>query len=242
MKIEDAIDDMRLASDAGQLFFIYSKAVNTFGYDQVLLALLSDHPRLQQSAQHGILSSYPEDWVAYYLSQGYDEIDPVRKEAKRQIAPFTWKQLQLKKGLTVKQLLLFEEAADAQLYGGLGMPLHGPEGTSAGIGLASSSKGVACDQQSLWSIYNLSVQFYANYWRLNETTVSRMRRINLTSRENEVLQWLATGLTKAEIADKLTISHHTVDYHTRRLLDKFRARSVTAAVHFATAQGYIKLG
>jgi DNA-binding CsgD family transcriptional regulator len=241
MKLDDAIDHMRQAEEVGQLFLSYSKAVEVYGYDRVLLALLSDHPRLHQSAQHGILSSYPENWVAYYLSQGYDKVDPVRIEAKRQISPFTWKQLQNSTGLTRRQQLLFEEAADAQLYDGLGMPLHGPQGTNAGIGLARSSKGTACDQQSLWAIYNLSVQFYANYWRLNETNASQTKRIILTQREDEILHWLATGSTKSEIGDILSISQHTVDYHTRRLLRKFRARSVTAVVHFATAQGYIKL-
>jgi DNA-binding CsgD family transcriptional regulator len=241
MKIDDAIYDMGRAVDTGELFLSYSKAVEAFGYDRVLLALLSDHPRLQQSAQHGILSSYPEDWVAYYLSQGYDAIDPVREEVGRQLAPFTWKQLQSTKALTQRQCLLFAEAEDARLYHGLGMPLYGPDGTNAGIGLASSTEAT-CDQRALWALYNLSIQFYANYWRLNEKPALHTRRITLTPRENEVLQWLASGSTKAEIADKLTISYHTVDYHTRRLLYKFNTRSVAAAVHFATAQGYIKLG
>jgi DNA-binding CsgD family transcriptional regulator len=239
MRLEDAIENMLQAGEVNQLFPTYSKAVEAIGYDRVLLALLSDHPKLQQSAQHGILSSYPEDWVTYYLSQGYGEIDPVRIEAQRQISPFTWKQLQNSNGLTRRQHLLFEEAVDAQLYHGLGIPLHGPEGTSAGIGVASSSKGVVCDQQSLWILYNLSVQFYANYWRLNEKRVAAASRINLTPREKEVLRWLAAGSTKVEIADKLKIFYHTVDYHTRRLLGKFNAWSVTAVVHFATAHGYI---
>jgi DNA-binding CsgD family transcriptional regulator len=241
MKTEDVIDDMRRAGDVDQLFLSYSQAVEQFGYDRVLLALLSDHPRLQQPAQHGIVSSYPDDWVDYYLAQDYDKIDPVRLEIKKQISPFTWKRLQKDEQMTARQQLLFAEAADANLYDGLGMPLHGPEGTNAGIGLASSSKGVVCDLQVLWTIHNLSLQFYANYWRLNEKCSSRSNRITLTSRENEVLQWLAVGSTKAEISDKLNISYHTVDYHTRRILYKFKTSSVTAAVHFATAQGYIKL-
>jgi DNA-binding CsgD family transcriptional regulator len=241
MKLENVIEDMHQAGDVEQLFSSYSQAVEEFGYDRVLLALISDHPRLQQAAQHGILSSYPDDWVEYYLSQDYDKIDPVRLEISRQITPFTWKQLQDREDISARQRLLFTEAADAHLYDGLGMPLHGPEGTNAGIGLASSSRGVTCDQQTLWAIYNLSVQFYANYWRLNEKRSSRSNRITLTSRENEILCWLATGSTKVEIADKLRISYHTVDYHTRRILYKFKAKSVTAAVHFATAQGYVTL-
>jgi DNA-binding CsgD family transcriptional regulator len=119
------------------------------------------------------------------------------------------------------------------------MPLYGPEGAIAGIGLASSSKGVDCSQQNLWVIYNLSVQFYANYWRLNEKQDMKKIPTKITPREKEILQWLAAGSTKSEVADILKISYHTVDYHSRQILLKFKARSITAAVHFATAQGYL---
>ncbi|MES9944008.1 MAG: LuxR family transcriptional regulator [Candidatus Thiodiazotropha sp.] len=241
MKIEDVIDDMQNAAGVGRLFDAYSRAVESYGYDRVLLALLSDHPRLHQSAQHGVLSSYPEDWVEYYLSQGYDEDDPVRMEVKRGLYPFSWKQLLARQVLSKRQQVLFEEAADAHLHDGLGIPLHGPGGTTAGIGVASSCKGVPFDTQALWAIHNLSIQFYACYWRLNEKPSSQTRRIKLTPREAEILRWLASGLTKSEVADRLIISYHTVDFHTRSILQKFKTGSITAAVHFATAQGYIAL-
>ncbi|MES9991848.1 MAG: LuxR family transcriptional regulator [Candidatus Thiodiazotropha sp.] len=241
MKIEDAIDDMQNAAGVERLFDVYSRAAESYGYDRVLMALLSDHPRLQQSAQHGVLSSYPEEWVEYYLSQGYDEDDPVKIEIQRGVSPFSWNQLLQQKGLSKRQRVLFDEAAAAHLHDGLGIPLHGPGGASAGIGLASSCKGVSFDPRALWAIHNLSVQFYACYWHLNEKPSSRSSRVTLTPRESEVLKWLASGLTKSEVADRLIISYHTVDFHTRSILRKFKTGSITAAVHFATAQGYIKL-
>jgi hypothetical protein len=59
MNLEDAIYDMGQFDDAEQHFFSYTKSVEVFGYGRVQLALLSNQPRLQQSAQYGILSSYP---------------------------------------------------------------------------------------------------------------------------------------------------------------------------------------
>ncbi|MBT3047128.1 MAG: LuxR family transcriptional regulator [gamma proteobacterium symbiont of Ctena orbiculata] len=241
MKIEDAIDDLQQAADVERLFQIYTRTVEAYGYDRVLLALISDHPRLQQSAQHGILSSYPGAWVEYYLSQGYDKDDPVRLEAERGISPFSWNQLRERRELTKRQRVLFDEADEAHLHNGLGIPLHGPGGTNAGIGLASSSGGLSTDSPTLWTIYNLSSQFYACYWKINEKPSSRPPRVVLTPRETEILRWLASGLTKSEVADRLIISYHTVDFHTRSILQKFKTGSITAAVHFATAQGYIAL-
>jgi DNA-binding CsgD family transcriptional regulator len=243
VKLEEAIDGMQQATDAQELFRVFTQTVGEYGYDRVTMALLSDHPRFRQSAQFGVLSSYPEDWVEYYLEQAFDKIDPLIEEAKKVISPFTWKQILAREELTKRQRLMFHEAsADAHLHEGVGIPLHGPEGTVAGIGVATSCKGMEIHQEVVWAMHNLSLQFYACYWRLNEKPSSRTNRISLTPREIEILQWLAVGLTKAEIADRLRISYHTVDYHVRRLLTKFNTSSITAAVHFATAKRYITLG
>ena len=43
----------------------------------------------------------------------------------------------------------------------------------------------------------------------------------LTSRENEVLQYLLTGCSKKEIAYKLHISEHTVKAHIEKIYKKF---------------------
>ena len=53
---------------------------------------------------------------------------------------------------------------------------------------------------------------------------------NLTDREKEVLELLAQGLIKKQIADKLDISVHTVTTHIRRVYDKLHVTTNTAAV------------
>ncbi|MET0029109.1 MAG: LuxR family transcriptional regulator [Candidatus Thiodiazotropha sp.] len=241
MNLEDAIEGMHQARHVDQLFHCYQAAVECFGYDRVLLALISDHPRLHLKAQHGVLSSYPDAWVSHYLSQGYDRIDPVRIEVCKRIAPFSWRQLQDTLTLSPRQKRLFREAGEVDLHHGLGVPLRGPDGATAGVGLASSSRKPAQDSLSLWQIHNLSMQFYAAFWRLFEQSEPPREALSLSPREAEILKLLALGLTKADVSDRLRISYHTVDFHTRRLLEKFNTRSITAAVHFATAWGVIAL-
>ena len=61
----------------------------------------------------------------------------------------------------------------------------------------------------------------------------------LTSREEDVLRYLVKGLIKKEIAEKLTISQHTVDMHLRSVYRKLHVRSQTEAVSKALRQGIV---
>lgn len=62
-----------------------------------------------------------------------------------------------------------------------------------------------------------------------------------TSRELEVLQLLAQGLTNRAIANTLEISEHTVKFHVNAILTKLDAQSRTEAVVTATKLGFIIL-
>jgi two-component system, NarL family, nitrate/nitrite response regulator NarL len=65
--------------------------------------------------------------------------------------------------------------------------------------------------------------------------------IELTPRESEVLTHLAEGLTNKAIAQRLTISNHTVKFHVNAILSKLNAQSRTEAVVKATRLGLLLL-
>jgi DNA-binding NarL/FixJ family response regulator len=53
----------------------------------------------------------------------------------------------------------------------------------------------------------------------------------LSSRENEVLQWLSKGLLYKEIADKLSISIATVRQHIHKIYEKLHVQNRTEALN-----------
>lgn len=63
---------------------------------------------------------------------------------------------------------------------------------------------------------------------------------DLTPREQEVLAMLAEGKTNEEIADTLTISHHTVARHRENLMSKLGLHSRSDLVRYAIRKGLIK--
>ena len=55
----------------------------------------------------------------------------------------------------------------------------------------------------------------------------------LTSRETEVLKYLAEGNSNKEVAARLGVSPRTIDAHRARIMDKLHVRTLSDLVHFA---------
>jgi DNA-binding NarL/FixJ family response regulator len=62
----------------------------------------------------------------------------------------------------------------------------------------------------------------------------------LTRREKEILAEAASGLTTAQIADKLFISPHTVESHRKNLIEKFKTANLSSAITLAIEYGVIR--
>ena len=73
------------------------------------------------------------------------------------------------------------------------------------------------------------------------TLAEHTPRIALTPRETEVISLMSTGLTNAQIADRIGRTEETVKVHVKNILQKLDARDRTAAVTIAARRGFIRL-
>ncbi len=63
--------------------------------------------------------------------------------------------------------------------------------------------------------------------------------VNLSPRENSILEYAAQGLDNKEIGQKLYISHHTVKAHMASVMRKLDANNRTNAIYIAMKQHII---
>jgi two-component system response regulator NreC len=61
----------------------------------------------------------------------------------------------------------------------------------------------------------------------------------LSEREREVMRLIARGLRTREIAEKLSVSHKTVEKHRTNLMRKLGLRTAAAVAAYAISNGYL---
>ncbi len=76
----------------------------------------------------------------------------------------------------------------------------------------------------------MSPMIAASVVKLLANLTKPMTPVSLSPREREMLALIVEGLTAKEIADRLSVSIHTIDTHTRHLFKKLEVRSRAAAV------------
>ena len=72
-----------------------------------------------------------------------------------------------------------------------------------------------------------------------KSVIKKLHNVQLTSREKDVLELIAQEFTTNEIAEKLFISHHTVESHRKNLISKLQVRGVSGLVKYAIQSGLV---
>jgi FixJ family two-component response regulator len=65
---------------------------------------------------------------------------------------------------------------------------------------------------------------------------------SLTSRENEILTYIITGMLNKQIGYKLNIGEHTVKVHRHSICEKLRVKSVPEIIRIADKAGIVPFG
>jgi LuxR family quorum-sensing system transcriptional regulator SolR len=214
----------------GQLFL---SALEKEGFENFAIAEVAAF-KLKRMA----LSHFPNGFLAYYHEQNYDRIDPIITAGLRTARPFCWKDA-LPRTMSQKQKAFIAECRELGVHSGITMPFHGPGGR---VDLVSVSQRrlKPTNRKRLSLIYAISAQVWQRSLTFEEGPAAAFPTgIELSPRELECLAWVREGVSYHDIADRLGISHRTVEFHMSNVLRKLDARDKTAAVVCAMRLGLL---
>ncbi|SLN45856.1 Transcriptional activator protein LasR [Roseovarius albus] len=183
-------------------------------------------------------TTYPDRWKNHYMEHGLHLQDPTLEKAARSIAPVDWGRLERSANFQS----VFSQAYDFGLPDtGVTIPVRGPFGE---VGLFSVSAPLPTDGwQKLRTQIIGNLQSSAVYLHdavmTSETVMKSLRFPHLSSREKEILQWVAAGKSQQDIGDILSISLRTVEVHLRSTREKLFALTTAQAVGRGISLGLI---
>jgi two-component system, NarL family, nitrate/nitrite response regulator NarL len=94
-------------------------------------------------------------------------------------------------------------------------------------------------EEAIAAILSGKMYFSADINNTKAEPVSEDKVPTLTRREKEILQLIAEGLTTNQIADKIFVSHYTVETHRKNLLSKFEVGNSALLIKTAVQFGLL---
>ncbi len=183
-----------------------------------------------------MLSNYPLAWQTRYASQGYLVTDPTVAHGRHSQSPLVWTD-----ELFAATPDLWDESQSFGLRFGWAQSSLDAVGVGGMLSLARSCDPVspaelASQEIKMRWLVNIS---HLALSRLFVSELVKEAQPDLTCREVEVLKWTADGKSSCEIADLLSISENTVNFHIKNSVVKLRTANRTAAVVRAAMLGLL---
>lgn len=183
--------------------------------------------------------TYDPAWAQRYVERNYLRVDPVVAGCYQRFHPVDWKRLDW----SSKAARAFQVDAISYDVGnqGFSVPIRGPNGQFA-LFTASHS----CDD-AVWEAFTekhlrdlILIAHYFNQKALEfEPEKTPEPAKNLSPREVDAMTLLAIGYNRAQVAETLSISEHTLRVYIESARFKLGAMNTTHAVARALSRGLI---
>lgn len=183
--------------------------------------------------------TYSVDWQERYLEQNYLRVDPVIIGCFQRFHPVDWKRLDW----SSKAARMFLKDALSHGLGnqGYSVPVRGPVGQFALFTINHT-----CDDET-WAAFternNRDLILIAHYFNRKALEFEPERTPEssqaLSPREIDAMTLLAMGYNRAQVAQSLSISEHTLRVYVESARFKLGAMNTTHAVARAIARGLI---
>lgn len=183
--------------------------------------------------------TYDIEWVNRYLEKGYLRVDPVVQGCYQRFHPVDWKRLDW----SSKSARAFIQDAVAHGLGsqGYSIPIRGPNGQFAMFSINHSCTDE--EWQEFTQRNRRDLILLAHFFNQKALEFEPGRTPEpaqpLSPREMEAMTLLAVGYSRAQAAETLSISEHTLRVYVESARHKLGAMNTTHAVARALSRGVI---
>ena len=175
-----------------------------------------------------LASRLPPDWLELYIAENYVRDDPAIRHCRRTAQPFEWDAAPFDPVREPRAADIVRHVRDFGLHNGYVTPIPSASGALGCVWVAGTDSPTP---RTRAAIHLTSLYAFERLRALKEPHCRQ--KSNLTTREREVLHWIASGKLAWEIGEILAISKRTVDEHTQAGLRKLGAANRAQAVAIA---------
>ena len=187
-----------------------------------------------------LFTTYPREFVDHYVENDYAAHDMVGTLSTNSNRPFGWNEIGKKFKITRKQKMIFHDSKSVGLNEGASVPIHGPKLMKATFSVSSNLPKKEFDELFKFHQHEIHILAVAAHEKMIELGLGQETQSReLSTRETEVILWIARGLTYSEIADKLFIQEDTVKKHMQSIFEKLNATNGPHAASVAIISGLI---
>ena len=232
-RLDGLIERLESAEGLEDLQILIEELRDRYGVDHIVYHWVNSN-----GEQYGC-GTYDLEWVNRYLEKGYLRVDPVVAGCYQRFHPVDWKRLDWS-SKAARALM-----QDAIAYGignqGYSIPLRGPNGQFALFSLSHNCSDEEWEDFTVTSRRDLIL--VAHYFNQKALEFEPGRTPDpaqpLSPREIEAMTLLAVGYSRAQAADTLSISEHTLRVYVESARHKLGALNTTHAVARALSRGVI---
>jgi len=180
---------------------------------------------------------YSHEEVEAYLSFDFQRLDIVPRIALAAGVPVRWREAWAGVQVTSEERAFLTALRAANFPDGYSLPCYGPGNRNAVVGITSRDEEHRISMAELTQLQFAAQAAHLRICALFADEVALDRQ--LSSREKEILDWVARGKSNTVIAEILEISPGTVDTYMRRIYEKLEVSDRTSAAVKGVGLGLI---
>jgi DNA-binding CsgD family transcriptional regulator len=165
--------------------------------------------------------------VDLYLSLDFQTLDIAPRAALAAGFPLRWSQIWRNRELTSQEREFVETLRTVSFSDGYSLPCYGSGNRNGVVALGKMKEDVDLSPIQLTKLHFIAEAAHLRVCRMFTDEEGHERQ--LSSREKEILHWVARGKSNTVIATILDISSGTVDTYMRRIYQKLEVSDRTSA-------------